>query len=321
MLNRFIRARALTLPFFLLACDSSTGPRENPDPAWTGPLRLVTVRRTFDLSNSSSSDAIAVRFTTPGIRVSGNVLEAEQAGSHPQLGAGMAANGMPRVEFEIHLPPRGETTLELAWDLSLRRFDALVHQGPPPTLGISDAEAYLASSEHVESEHPSILAAAQQVEVGSPGNLEKIQAIVAFVRSHLDYELQSNTQGALWALENGKGDCTEYASLGVALARAMGIPARVTGVENMVAATGSSTFDNHNAAEFWLEDVGWIPVDINYTTSPVGVLPTRIVVLRWGLMAGRDRESLSTSWYTWRTVSGPPGQLEVRQMGHTWEEK
>ena len=312
---------ALTLSLVLLACGSSTGPVEDEDPRWSGPTRSLTLRRTFDLANKSTTEPITVRFDTPDIAPSGNVLEAHRTTSHPQRGLGQAANGMRRVEFEVQLPPGGETTLEVTWELILRRFDALAYEGPPPTLNPADESAYLASSETLQSEHASIRDAAAQITGGVADRLSKIEAIVQFVRGHLDYELQTENRGALWALENGRGDCTEYATLGVALARAAGIPARVTGVENMVASSGSSTYDNHNAAEFWLDGVGWIPVDINYSQSPVGVLPTRCAVLRWGLMTDRDRESLSVAWYTWRTVSGPTGQLEVRQMGHSWHER
>jgi transglutaminase-like putative cysteine protease len=321
MPRRLRRALALALLFFVPACDSSTGLNEELDPRWSGPTRLVTIRRSFDLANRSFSEPVVVRFDTPDIRIAGNVLSAELTTSHPERSVAQAANGMRRVEVEIELPPGGLTTVEFTWALTLRRFDAIARKGASTPLGAGDRAAYLAPSEYVQSEHPSIQATAQQITMGISDDLARIREIVGFVRDHLDYELQPTTQGALWALENGRGDCTEYASLGVALARAVGIPARVTGLENMVAASGSSTFDNHNAAEFWVVDVGWTPVDINYSQSPVGVLPTRCVVLRWGLMTDRDRESLSVAWYTWRTVSGPTGQLEVRRMGHTWEER
>jgi len=323
MVRGFLWACALVSTSLFLACDSSTGPQEPEpeDPRWSGPTRDVVITRRFDLVNASSSEPITVRFDTPDLVARMNVVAVQRTTTHPTRGMTTSANGMERVEFEVDLPPDGEVTLTLTWEVGLRHFDALAFQGPPPVLDPEDRAAYTAPSTHVQSDHPLIRDASEAVTSGVAGDLARVGAIVEFVRNHLDYELQSETRGALWALENGLGDCTEYAALGVALARSGGIPARVTGIENMVGAFGASTYDNHNAGEFWIEGYGWVPVDINYSQSPVGALPIRCVVMRWGLMAERDRESLSVGWYTWRTVSGPTGQLQVLGMGHEWEER
>ncbi len=295
-------------------------PQDAGDPRWSGPTRVMEIERTFQLVNSSSDQAITVHFDTPDIAVHMNAIAVERTTSHPVLAVTAAANGMDRVQFEIELPPGGEDTLVLGWEVTLQHFDALAIPEPPAPLDPDDAVAYVAPSTYVQSDHPSIQAAAQQAVAGLADDLAKVQAITDFVRDHLDYEVQPETRGALWALENGRGDCTEYAALGVALARALGIPARVTGVENMVGASGSSTYDNHNAAEIWVDDYGWLPVDINYPQSPVGALPIRCAVMRWGIMAERDLQTHSVSWYTWHTTAGPTGQLDVQSMQHHWNE-
>ena len=320
MATRMAVPSLLALSLTFGGCDSSTGPKVNEDPRWSGPPREVSLQRSFELANASPTEAITVRFDTPDLEVSRNVVVVVRSETHPVVGVDRAVNGMPRVAFEIQLPPGGETHLEITWDLTLRRFDALADTTGAPLLGSADATAYLEAADRIESDHPAIQATAEEVTMGLAGSLAMVQAIVGFVRDHLDYELQTETRGALWALENGRGDCTEYATLAVALAQAADIPARVTGVENMVSTSGSSTYDNHSAAEFWVEGSGWTPVDVNYAQSPVGVIPIRSVFLRWGLMTPRDRESHAAAWYTWRTVSGPTGQLQVRNMGHVWEE-
>lgn len=89
-----------------------------------------------------------------------------------------------------------------------------------------------------------------------------------FVISQLKYEAQSEARGALWALLNRRGDCTEYGTLFVALMRAVGIPARtVTGhMTNALSQGGVANAtiwadSPHLWAEFYVEGYGWIPVD------------------------------------------------------------
>ncbi|MEW6592903.1 MAG: transglutaminase-like domain-containing protein [Candidatus Hadarchaeota archaeon] len=74
----------------------------------------------------------------------------------------------------------------------------------------------------------------------------------------LDYELQNVRQGSLWALTNGKGDCSEYTDLSIAMARAAGIPAR--------ALYGWGYYEEENLRghawlEFYFPNKGWQPAD------------------------------------------------------------
>ena len=66
--------------------------------------------------------------------------------------------------------------------------------------------------------------------------------------------------GALSALEHRRGDCTEYADLVVALARANGIPARMVGGYVTDRDCGPRPQDYHNWAELYHEGA-WRVVD------------------------------------------------------------
>jgi hypothetical protein len=88
--------------------------------------------------------------------------------------------------------------------------------------------------------------------------------IYEFVVNRLTYKAQLEEQGAIWALQNRKGDCSEYSYLFVALSRAVGIPSRVlTGFafNNYV----QSLSDGHMWAEYYLENYGWVPVDAGWS--------------------------------------------------------
>ena len=87
------------------------------------------------------------------------------------------------------------------------------------------------------------------------------RAIYDWVRGHLQNAGYDGTdRGALYALTQKKGDCTEYATLFVALCRRAGIPARALGgyVVGQNAVLDPVTF--HNWAEFYV-DGRWLLAD------------------------------------------------------------
>jgi transglutaminase-like putative cysteine protease len=89
--------------------------------------------------------------------------------------------------------------------------------------------------------------------------VDLVSNIYDYVIDHMEYADPSRwNRGAVEALERGKGDCTEYADLFVAVCRAKEIPARVV--------TGYTVrFDSespkHNWAEVYLQSYGWVPFD------------------------------------------------------------
>jgi hypothetical protein len=124
-------------------------------------------------------------------------------------------------------------------------------------------QIYTQPEELIESQSQDIILTAQNV-VGESENLhERVLRIYNFVVKYLKYMAQEEEMGALWALRNGVGDCSEYSYLFVALCRAAGIPARVQAgfafhYEN------SALEDGHMWAEYYLENYGWIPVDATW---------------------------------------------------------
>jgi len=122
---------------------------------------------------------------------------------------------------------------------------------------------YIESEELVESNNSRIISKAYNLTDSVSSWREKALTIYSFVYRHMHYEEQDEERGALWALENGVGDCSEYSYFFVALCRAAGIPAKIQ------AGFGfhrpSETLENgHMWAEYYLENYGWIPVDVTW---------------------------------------------------------
>lgn len=112
-----------------------------------------------------------------------------------------------------------------------------------------DEKVWLKPQPLAESEAPQI--AKQAATLQKEDELATAHAIYDFVAGHLNYSGYSGREkSALTALQDKAGDCSEYAALFVALARAAGIPARIMGGyvaqrDRLVHAT-----DYHNWAEF-----------------------------------------------------------------------
>ncbi len=117
----------------------------------------------------------------------------------------------------------------------------------------------------IESDNPEIITQAQNLTIGLSNPADKASRIYSYVTKHLDYVTQEEERGALWALKNGTGDCSEYSYLFVALCRAAGIPARV--MAGFAFYKNQATVqDGHMWAEYYLEDYSWIPVDATWGT-------------------------------------------------------
>jgi len=126
-------------------------------------------------------------------------------------------------------------------------------------------ERYTCPEKYVECDDPSIISTAQMIVAELPEHEYHGMAreIYDFVVNHLTYKLQTEEKGALWALKNRKGDCSEYSYLFVALCRAVGIPARVQAGFAFSSYT-EETENGHMWAEYYLKGYGWIPVDASW---------------------------------------------------------
>lgn len=119
---------------------------------------------------------------------------------------------------------------------------------------------YIQPEELVQSDSPEIVSKAQSITQGIMDIHGKVSKIYDFVTSHVRYSHEEQERGALWALTNGTGDCSEYSYLFVALCRAAGIPARLN-VGFGFRPSEENTTDGHMWIEYYLQNYGWVPVD------------------------------------------------------------
>lgn len=126
------------------------------------------------------------------------------------------------------------------------------------TLPVEEPEmmAFLAATLYIESDHPDISAKAEEIIDGEDDSWRAAKKLSTWVYEHIrNKHLSGGFRSALSTLESSTGDCTEHTVLLIALARSVGIPARIC--SGLVYGDGAFYF------HFWPEVyVGqWVQMD------------------------------------------------------------
>lgn len=167
-------------------------------------------------------------------------------------------NGNRYAEF-VFVKPNRRVKIEISIKAELFRYDLFTARKKRARDRHEDHQLrdFLRHEKYIEKDHDQI----QEIANGIEGQTEMdiVTNIYDYVIDNMEYTIPSKrNRGAVKALQSGKGDCTEYADLFVAICRAKNIPARV--------ATGytvgfSSTSLKHNWVEVYLQEYGWVPFD------------------------------------------------------------
>ncbi len=122
----------------------------------------------------------------------------------------------------------------------------------------------LEASALIQSQHPDIRAAALAAAAGAQESLSAARRLMEWVDESLEEEMVVGVPSALEVLKNRQGDCTEHAALFLALARSLGIPARL----NLGLVYQKGRFGYHAWNEV-LGSEGWVSVDPSWGQMPV----------------------------------------------------
>jgi len=155
----------------------------------------------------------------------------------------------------------------------------------PRTLRAGPADAdlarYLAPEPFIESDAPEIRAEAERMVGSLTGARARAQRLTREVNSLLEKKPTISLPSALEVLRTKVGDCNEHTALFVALARSIGIPARINA--GLVYVHGA--FYYHAWPEVYLDEGGgrglWLPVDPTLNQFPADA--THLRLARGGL--------------------------------------
>ncbi len=108
---------------------------------------------------------------------------------------------------------------------------------------------------------------AAKVVTGKTGDLQKARAIYDYVLANMRYDKSGTGWGrgdSLWACDAKRGNCTDFHSLFISMARSQGLPSRFEiGFPLPPDKHEGEIPGYHCWAEFYSSEKGWVPVDIS----------------------------------------------------------
>ena len=154
-------------------------------------------------------------------------------------------------------------------------------RGLAPRRTAEPVSAYLQPEIFIESDAPEIVAEARKAVEGVEGARARAERLVRYVNDFLEKKPTVSLPSALEVLRTRVGDCNEHTALYVAMARALGLPARIA--VGLVYLRGA--FYYHAWPEVHVSEGDgrglWLPVDPTLNQFPAD--PTHIRLARGGL--------------------------------------
>lgn len=162
------------------------------------------------------------------------------------------------LQFDFDdIPLDSRVVIELAYQIEVSRLQVDLGECVGATPDFFTSPEFL-----IESANPEIIALSTSIALGSSTPCEQARAYYDFVGESLSYTANNGDWGAIAALGPSGSDCTEYASLFIALCRAGGIPARyLEGLNYRGIHSDVEAQLEHAWAEIFLPGIGWMPVD------------------------------------------------------------
>ncbi len=153
--------------------------------------------------------------------------------------------------FKLDMAPLATKIISITASLALAESSK--------SIGLDASESYLGIQKYVETDNHKIIALSDSLR--RDDSSESLSAAFQWVADNITYAgyIEAD-RGALYALENRRGDCTEYMYLFAALARLSGIPTR--GIGGFVVSEDAvlRARDFHNWAEVYVNG-RWRVVD------------------------------------------------------------
>lgn len=144
-----------------------------------------------------------------------------------------------------------------------------------------DLDQYLRAEPFIESDAPEISAAAERMISGVTGTRAQAERLTREVNALLEKKPTVSLPSALEVLRTKVGDCNEHTALYVALARSIGIPARI----NVGVVYVRGAFYYHAWPEVYIDEGNqrgvWLPVDPTFNQFPADA--THLRLARGGL--------------------------------------
>lgn len=163
--------------------------------------------------------------------------------------------------FELTVPDSGEATFQIPWNVTRNEVRLRDVNDSEP----SNGDLYLAANQRVPIDGKSQMLL-QDVALPQD-SLQKARSLYNVVDEHVKYSKDGEGWGrgdVEWVCDSRHGNCTDFHSLFISLARSQDIPARFEiGFPIPTDSDTGPVAGYHCWGWFYLNDKGWVPVDIS----------------------------------------------------------
>jgi transglutaminase-like putative cysteine protease len=172
---------------------------------------------------------------------------------------------------EIHDPGESKPAFTVEYEVTRKEYSKgdygrLVRFDRVPQREVLDLQRFLQPDRLVPIDGR-MAALAQENTRGQEGAVSKAHALYDYVFKTVRYDKSGTGWGrgdVLWVCDARHGNCTDFHSLFIAMARAQNIPARFEiGFPLPESADAGTIPGYHCWAEFYVGGAGWVPVDIS----------------------------------------------------------
>jgi hypothetical protein len=136
---------------------------------------------------------------------------------------------------------------------------------PPDFSNLKELQPYLGGGFLIEADDPVLAEKARELTEGAENSWDAARRLADWVGHEIDGAIVLGSARQVY--DAGKGECGGHTRLFTALARSVGIPARMVSGGAYTGIKGGS-FGQHVWSEVWMgEEVGWVPLDTTFRES------------------------------------------------------
>ncbi len=210
--------------------------------------------------------------------------------SVPVTGGMVDLKNLTTISYRLTWPKEGDFQLNrgrqhLSADVLTISLEKMPGRDAMPCRAATDS---LAATPYIQADHPHIRELGREICAEAADSMSKVEALAAWVYENLEKRPEIMVPDALSTLDRRRGDCNEHAALFAALARSMGIPARI--VAGLTFSQGAFYYHAWNEVcldDSWLSldtTINQIPADLGHIAFVVGETKEQIKI---GALLGR----------------------------------
>jgi transglutaminase-like putative cysteine protease len=238
------------------------------------PLGLITVR---EPAATARAMAVSSRIQSDLLEAAAVVPVTKERIDEPR--------DVRRLRFKLEGADLSGADLDGAGQTVVDAASHIIEVRDPQTLRATQADPaagqFIAPEPLIESDDPAIRAESARAVGGISGTRARVERLTRYVNGLLEKKPTMSIPSAREVLRTKVGDCNEHTALFVAMARSLGIPARID--VGLVFVRGA--FYYHAWPEVYIDDGGgrglWLPVDPTLNQFPADA--THVRLARGGL--------------------------------------